>query len=203
MGYANQHHGIGYDNRHQGMANPSSLSFIGSSYSSSSTHLQQTTGHNDFYDEIIELGTLHINSIHIEQMHTISVLQGSYHHAIVISDGRLAPIKFELTVTGRKAGAMIVGGRTIAMVSVFRGDINDLDKRGEVTCTLYELTRKAAEIMNSDRNYNWISNNCQNFCTRFLEANGLPSCTTDTRKVVTAGVAAGTAAATIAICTIQ
>ena len=68
MGYTNQHQGIGYDNQHQGMANPSPSSFTGSSYSSSSRRPQQTTEHNDFYDELIELGTLHINYMHLEQM---------------------------------------------------------------------------------------------------------------------------------------
>ena len=138
--------------------------------------------------------------------YTIYLHRDSYHHAIVINDGRNVPITLELTVMGGKASAMIAGGRTIAKVVVFTDDTNDLNKRGEVTCTLYELTQKAAEILNSNRNYNWISNNCQHFCTRFLEANGLPSYTTDTRKVATgvaAGAAAGAAtAATIAICNI-
>ena len=174
-----------------------------SSYSSSSTSSLQSIEHNDFYDELIELGTLHKNFIRLKQMYTISVDRSSYHHAIVISDGRNDPITLELTVMGGKAGAMIAGGRTIAKVVVFKGNTNNLNKRGEVTCTLYDLTYKAAKILNSNRNYNWISNNCQNFCTRFLEVNGLPSYTTDTRKVVTVGVAAGAAAATVTLCTIQ
>ena len=186
------------------MANLSPSSFTGSSYSLSSTHSQQSIEHNDFYDELIELeGTLHKNFVRKRKTYTIYLHRDSYHHAIVISDGRNVPITLELTVMGGKAGAVMGGGRTIAKVVVFTGDTNDVEEFGEVTCTLYELTQKAAEIINSDRNYNWISNNCQNFCTRFLEANGLPSYTTDTRKVVTAGVAAGAAAATAAICTIQ
>ena len=189
------------------VANLSPSSFTGSSYSLSSTHSQQSIEHNDFYDELIELkGTLHKNFVRKRKTYTIYLHRDSYHHAIVISDGRNDPITLELTVMGGKAGAVMGGGRTIAKVVVFTGDTNDVEEFGEVTCTLYELTQKAAEILNSNRNYNWISNNCQHFCTRFLEANGLPSYTTDTRKVVTgiaAGAAAGTAtAATIAICNI-
>ena len=175
-----------------------------SSCSSSSSSSQQSIEHNDFCDELIDLGTLHKNLLHIKKIYTIFVYRKLLHHAIVISDGRNAPITFELTVMGGKAGAVLIGGRTIAKVLEFTDDRNDLQKFGEVTCTLYELTQKAAKILNSNRNYNWLSNNCQNFCTRFLEANGLQSYTTDTRKVVTAGVAAGAATiATAAICSIQ
>ena len=186
------------------MANLDSSSVTDSSCSSSNSSSQQSIEHNDFCDELIDLGTLHKNLLHIKQMYTIFVYRKLLHHAIIISDGRNDPITFELTVMDGKAGAVLIGGRTIAKVVAFTGNKNDLERFGEVTCTLYELTQKAAKILNSDRNYNWISNNCQNFCTRFLEANGLRSYTTDTRIAVTAGVAAVAAIiAIVAICSIE
>ena len=169
---------------------------------------QQSIEHNDFYDELVELeGTLHKNFVHIKKKYTIFVQQTSLlkggHHAIVISDGVNDAITFELMVISGKANAIISGGRTIAKVVVYRGDMNGLTPYGEVTCTLYELTKTAADVLNSNRQYNWLSNNCQHFCTRFLESNDLPTYTTDIRKVAT-GVAVGTAAAaTAAICSIQ
>ena len=142
--------------------------------------------------------------MHHTKRYTIFLHRQLLHHAIVISDGKNDAITFELTVRDGKAGAMILGGRTIAKVVVYTGNMNDLEKFGEVTCTLYELTKIAAGILNSNRQYGWLSNNCQHFCNRFLEANGLPSYTTDTRKAVTAGVVAGAATvATATICTIM
>ena len=132
-------------------------------------------------------------------MQKTSLLQGG-HHAIGISDGVNDAITFELTVISGKAKAIISGGRTIAKVVVYRGDMNGLTAYGEVTCTPYELTKTAADVLNSNRQYNWLRNNCQHFCTRFLESNDLQSYTTDTRKVAT-GVTA--AAATAALCSIQ
>ena len=153
-------------------------------------------------------GTQHKNFVHHRKKYTIFVqktplLQGG-HHAIVISDGANDAITFELTVMSGKASAVIAGGPTIAKVVIFQGNMSKLENYGEVTCTLYELTKTAANVLNSDRQYNWLSNNCQHFCIRFLEAHGLRTYTTDTRKVVTGaavGVAAG--AATITLCTIQ
>ena len=173
-----------------------------------STSSQQSIEHNDFYDELVELeGTLHKNFIHHRKKYAIFVqktplLEGG-HHAIVISDGVNDAITFELTVMSGKASAVIAGGRTIAKVVIFQGNMSKLENYGEVTCTLYELTQTAANVLNSDRQYNWLSNNCQHFCTRFLEAHGLRTYTTDTRKVVTGAAVGAAAAATITLCTIQ
>lgn len=197
-----------YPSHYEEELKPSSQSSDQASYSSSS---QESTEDNEFYYELIELqGTLHKNFIHHRKEYTIFVhqtplLEGG-HHAIVISDGvNDDAITFELTVMSGKAGAMFMGGRTIAKVVIYEGDMSKLKKFGEVTCTLYELTQTAANVLNSDRQYNWLSNNCQHFCNRFLEARGLPPYTTDTRKVVTAvavGAAVGTTAAAATFCTI-
>jgi len=68
---------------------------------------------------------------------------------------------------------------------------------------MHELTKTAADVLNSNCQYDWLNNNCQHFCTRFWESNGLQSYTTDTRKVAT-GVAIGTATgATVILCSIE
>lgn len=186
---------------------PSPWSSDQGSYSLHRTSSQQSIEHNEFYDELIELqGTLHKNFIHHRKKYTVFVHQtplfNGGHHAIVISDEINDPITFELTIMSGKAGAVFIGGRTIAKVVIYEGDMSTIKKFGEVTCTLYELTQTAANVLNSDRQYNWLSNNCQHFCNRFLEAHDLPTYSTDTRKVVTAVAAAGTTAAVATFCTV-
>ena len=124
------------------------------------------------------------------------------HHIIVISDGKHEDITFELTFKGSKLSAAVGQEEAVAKVAIYDGaNRNYLERKGEVYRTLHELAETAANVLNSDRQYNWLSNNSQHFCNRFLEAHGLPSCTTDTRKVVT-GVAVGAAAAAATFCTI-
>ena len=84
--------------------------------------------------------------------------------------------------------------KAIAKVTEFRGDKNSLEFKGEVNCSLYELAERAARVLDSNRQYNWLSNNCQNFCNKFLETNGLPTYQTDVETVQSVGLfAAGIA----------
>jgi len=110
------------------------------------------------------------------------------HHAIVISDGTTPHITFELTVMAGKSQAISGQERALAKVTEFSGDINNLEYKGEVECSLYELAERAARVLDSDRQYNWLSNNCQNFCNKFLESNDLPTYKTDVQSVQSAGL---------------
>ena len=102
------------------------------------------------------------------------------HHAIVISDGENEDITFELTVAGDKTSALSGQERAIAKVAIFdSNNKNDLAYKGEKQCSLYQLADIAASILDSDRQYDVISNNCQHFCNKFLERNGLSTYATD------------------------
>ena len=161
---------------------------------------------NDFSEGIMNLNTRHRDFMKKRRNYTISVdhqqLIGG-HHIIVISDGKHEDITFELTVKGSKLSAAVGQEEAVAKVAIYDGsNRNYLERKGEVYRTLHELAKTAANILNSDRQYNWLSNNCQHFCNTFLEVHGLPSYTTDTRKVVTGAAAVGAAAAAATFCTI-
>jgi len=96
------------------------------------------------------------------------------HHVIVISDGSNTDITFGLTVNTKQQYE-----RAKAEVKNFKGDKSQLEFKGQVVSTLYELAKKADMILDDNPHYKLLSNNCQNFCNKFLEKNGLPTYSTD------------------------
>jgi len=108
------------------------------------------------------------------------------HHAIVISDGENEDITFELTVAGDITNAFSGQEQALAKVAIFNSDNRkDLKYSKEKRCTLYQLAETAARILDNNRQYNVVNNNCQHFCNKFLESNGLPTYTTDDEIITT------------------
>jgi len=109
----------------------------------------------------------------------------------VISDGNNTDITFGLTVYATKHQATTGQERARAEVETFKRDKSQLEFKGQVVSTLYNLAKKADMILDDNPNYHLLSNNCQNFCNKFLEKNGLPTYLTDIQNL---GIwAAGTA----------
>jgi len=106
------------------------------------------------------------------------------HHAIVISDGENEDITFEITAAGSKISAISGQEQALAKVAIFNSDNRkDLKHTREKWCTLYQLAQTAASILDSNRQYDVVNNNCQHFCNKFLKNNGLPTYTTDTKSL--------------------
>jgi len=102
------------------------------------------------------------------------------HHAIVISDGKNEDITFEITVAGGKISAVSGQEQALAKVAIFESDKRkDLKYTREKRCTLYQLTQTATNVLDSNRQYDVVNNNCQHFCNKFLQSNSLPTYTTD------------------------
>ena len=146
---------------------------------------------NDFSEGIINLNTRHRNFMRKKKNYTISVDRGRFiagHHVIVISDGKHEDITFELTVKGSKISAISGQEEAVAKVAIYDAtDRSYLEQKGSVHCSLYELAETAARILASNNHYNLLNNNCQNFCNKFLTANGLQTYATDTEILQTAG----------------
>ena len=157
----NKHQGISPDTEHQGMG-----------YATAATQQSRNTGPNDYYIQIVNLNTLHKNFMHKERRYQISVYQGSFgqHHYIVVSDGVNEDITLELTVGGGKSRILSGQEKAKAEVNIFQGSKSDLDKKGVVECTLHMLTEIAAAIIRENPYYNLVTNNCQTFCNKFLDA---------------------------------
>ena len=138
---------------------------------------------NEFYDGIWELNTRHRRDMNRRKKYLISVYKDQLiagHHAIVISDGENKDITFEITVTGGKTSALSGQERAVAKVAIFESNKRkDLKYTEETQCTLYQLAETAARILDDHCQFNVVSNNCQKFCNKFLERNGLPTYTTD------------------------
>ena len=138
---------------------------------------------NDFYDGIMRLNTRHRRDINKRKRYQISVYKNRLiagHHAIVISDGENEDITFEITVAGGITSVFSGQEQALAKVAVFNSDNRkDLKYSKEKQCTLYQLAETAARILDSNRQYDVLNNNCQHFCNKFLESNGLPTYTTD------------------------
>lgn len=118
------------------------------------------------------------------------------HHVIVISDGKHEDITFELTVKGSNKVSVILNPDTeaIAKVAIYdKTDRSYLEQKGEVDCSLYQLAETAAGILQKDKHYHLLNNNCQIFCNRFLAAYGLPTYATDADIVQKAGEVASKA----------
>ena len=110
------------------------------------------------------------------------------HHVIVISDGKHADITFELTVKGSNLSAIAGQEEAVAKVAIYDAtDRSYLKQKGEVHCSLYELAETAAIILASNKHYDLLNNNCQNFCNKFLAAYNFPTYATDTEIIKTAG----------------
>lgn len=142
---------------------------------------------NAYFREIMKLPTLHQNLMLDLRKYRISLYKYAgilSHHAIVISDGQNEDITLELTVDGEKTKIMKGMQEVIPRSVVFKEDKSGLIDKGVVECTLYELTDIATGILNSDPNYNWFSNNCQDFCKKFLDETISETYMTDKEKVI-------------------
>lgn len=140
---------------------------------------------NAYFREIMKLPTEHQKLMLDSRKYRISLYKYAgilSHHAIVISDGQNEDITLELTVDGEKTDKMKGLQEAIPRSVVFKENKSGLEDMGVVECTLYKLTDIATGILNSDPNYNWLSNNCQNFCKRFLEKTISATYQTDKEK---------------------
>lgn len=159
----------------------------------STAHQQKKTGSNDYHTKILNLHTLHQNFMYEVRRYQISVYRGQgfgEHHYIVVSDGVHEDITLELTVGGEKSNILLSQEKVIAEVKIYRGRKSDLENKGVVECTLHTLTEVAANILRRNPYYNLISNNCQDFCNKFLNALQQETYMTDPRKAEIAGGAA-------------
>ena len=146
---------------------------------------------NDFSEGIKNLNTRHRYFIGSRKIFTISVDRRRMfggHHVIVISNRRLKDITFELTFKGSMLNAVSGQEEAVAKVAIYDAtDRSHLEQKGEVSCCLYGLADTAATILKSNKHYDLLDNNCQNFCSKFLAAYGLPSYATDKEIVHTVG----------------
>ena len=108
----------------------------------------------------------------------------------MISDGKNKGITFGLTVVATKQQAIVGQERATAEVEIFKENRSQPEVKGEVICTLYEPAEKAGNILDNNPHYNLLTNNCQTFCNKFLEENGLSSYSTDIQKGMWAAEAA-------------
>ena len=182
-----KHQGISPDSEHQGMG-----------YATAATQQSRNTGTNDYY--IQNLNTLHKNVMYKERRYQISVYRGSFgqHHYIVIDDGDNESITLGLTVGGGKSRILSGQEKAIPEVNLFQGSKDDLDNKGVVDCTLHKLTEIAAAIIRENSYYNLITNNCQTFCNKFLDALGQETYMTDPQKAAI-GIS-GTGFASVVVC---
>lgn len=169
---------------HQGMTSPSA-------------HQQNMkTGSNDYHTQILNLHTVHQNFMYEARRYQILVYRGqgfAEHHFIVVSDGVNEDITLELTVGGEKSNILLSQEKVMAAVNIYRGRRSDLENKGTVECTLHTLTEVAANILRRNPYYNLSSNNCQDFCNKFLNALQQETYMTDPTKakIVGVGVTAG------------
>ena len=144
---------------------------------------------NQFSEGIKNLKTRHRNFMGRKKIFTISVDRRRIfggHHVIVISDGRLKDITFELTFKGSMLNAISGQEAAVAKVAIYDAiDKSHLEQKGVVYCSLNGLANTAATILASDKHYSLLDNNCQNFCNKFLAAYGLPTYATDTAMLQT------------------
>ena len=147
--------------------------------------------YNEFSEGVMTLNTKHRNFMRRKKKYIISVDHGQRigaHHVIVISDGKHEDITFELTVKGSMLSAIAGQEEAVAKVAIYDATNRSyLKQKGEVNSSLYELAETAATILASNKHYDLLKNNCQNFCNKFLAAYNLPTYATDIEKIQTAG----------------
>ena len=154
-------------------------------YATATTQQSRNTGPNDYYIQIVNLNTLHKNVMYKERSYQISVYRGhsfGQHHYIVIDDGDNECVTLGLTVGGGKRRILSGQEKAKAEVNLFQGSKSDLDKKGVVECTLHKLTEIAAAIITENSYYNLVTNNCQTFCNKFLDALRQETYMTDPQK---------------------
>ena len=159
----------------------------GMGYAPSAVHRStEKTGSNDYHTKILNLQTLHQNFMHEKRRYQISVYRGrgqfGAHHFIVISDGVNEDITLELTVEGEMSRVLSSQEKVMAAVHIYRGAKSDLDNKGVVECTLYMLTKIAANVLRRNPYYQLLNNNRQDFCNAFLDALKLKTYMTDPTK---------------------
>lgn len=94
-------------------------------------------------------------------------LSGHFHDRIVLaSEERYGYITFELSLNDKKKDKKIV-----PKCEKFEGNVQKLQRKKELVCTLKGLADDATVILHSmdAEGYNVITNNCQNFCNHFLK----------------------------------
>ena len=197
------HQGMRYgfpDTEHQGMR----YGFPDTEHQGMKYGTQQetkNTGPNEYYEKILNLDTLHKNFMNKKRRYRISVYRGQsfgQHHFIVVSDGDNEDITLELTVAGEKPAILSGQEKVIAAVNIFYGSKSELENKGVVECTLHMLTEIATNVIRNPH-YNLLSNNCQDFCNKFLDTLKQETYMTDPQKVMVAGAGtsfAGSAAVT-------
>ena len=123
----------------------------------------------------------------------ISVYRGqgfAEHHYIVVSDGVHEDVTLELTVRGTdRSNILLSKEKVITAVNIYQGRKSDLENKGVVECTLHTLTEIAANILRRNPYYNLVSNNCQDFCNKFLNALQQETYMTDPQKAAIGGAA--------------
>lgn len=123
---------------------------------------------NDFSEGIVSLHTKHRKFMQVKKGYAIFLdHRQSLDHVIVIRDGENEDISFELTIKGSKSS-----GQEEAVVKVTVYDETNrshLQQKATVVCSLYELAAKAAEILESNPHHELLTNNCQEFCNKFIE----------------------------------
>ena len=150
----------------------------------------KNTGPNEYYAKILNLDTLHKNFMNKKRRYRISVYRGQsfgQHHFIVVSDGDNEDITLELTVAGEKSAILSGQEKVIAAVNIFHGSKSELENKGVVECTLHMLTEIATNVIRRNPHYNLLSNNCQDFCNKFLDMLKLETYMTDPQKAKIAG----------------
>ena len=131
---------------------------------------------NHYFAAIRNLPTLHSNfMMDIRKYHILSYRPPLAHHAIVISDGKNEDVTLELTLDENF--------KLLPKSAVFNGDENHLKEMGTKYCSLYKQTEIAQQVYDNHGCYDLINNKCQDFCNKFLQANGLPTYETDAQKI--------------------
>ena len=72
-----------------------------------------------------------------------------------------------------------------------------LKLHGELTSSAQEITRRIAKVWKSFGNYNFLTNNCQDFAKAILKEFNLPNVPLDDRAIV--GIGAGLGAGLVAV----
>ena len=177
------------DTRHQGMRYGSpDTEHQGMRYGSQQE--TKNSGPNEYYTKILNLDTLHKNFMNKKRRYRISVYRGQsfgQHHFIVVSDGDNEDITLELTVAGEKSAILSGQEKVIAAVNIFYGSKSELENKGVVECTLHMLTEIATNVIRRNPHYNLLSNNCQDFCNKFLDMLKLENYMTDPQKAIVGG----------------
>jgi len=123
-----------------------------------------------FYDGIKDLSIRNKIIIDSKKKYQVYVLRNQIHHTIVISDGGDKKIILGLQVDAEDSSGALTGQEdAVAQVDIHNIKEEDLEKMGEKTCSIAEFGEIADSILKEDPKYKVLTNNCQEFCKKFLE----------------------------------